>query len=95
MNPTLIDFLIGVMVMNSMPHIVVGLMDIRFLSAFGYSPRANIAYGLLCLTISIILFHFKYGIRHLPDHGILTGAISLVLVYLVTGRFLYKLFHKK
>ena len=96
MEFTLVDFLIGFFLMNAMPHSLFGLLKIRFLSAFGFSPHGNIGYGLLNIAVALVLFHFQYGIQELMNHGIVLGTGAMLLIYLVSGRFFYNLFqHRK
>ncbi len=95
MELTFIDFLIGFFLMNAMPHNLFGLLKIRFFSAFGFSPMGNLAYGLLNIIIAFTLFHIQYGIKTVLNHGIVMGACTLLLIYLVSGRFFYNLFQEK
>lgn len=95
MEFTLIDFLIGFFLMNAMPHNLFGLLKIRFFSAFGFSSQGNVAYGLLNIAIALVLFHIRYGIQALMNHGIVIGAGTMLLIYLVSGRFFYNLFQEK
>ena len=95
MGFTFIEFLIGFTLMNAMPHFLFGLLKIRFLSAFGFSWQGNIGYGLFNVTIALGLFQFRYGLQELMGHGVVMGAGAVILIYLVTGRFFYKLFQSK
>lgn len=90
-----IDFLIGATLMNAMPHLVLGIWKGRMLSAFGFGDKQNIAYGFLCLFLSLGLFIYKYGAAAILQNGIYSGALVLLLIYFVTGQFWYKLFSKK
>lgn len=92
MELTVVDFLIGFFLMNAMPHTLFGLLKIRFFSAFGFSPQGNLGYGLLNVVLALVLFHFQYGIETLLSHGIVIGAGTMLLIYLVSGRFFYNLF---
>jgi len=94
MEFSIIDFLIGFTLMNAMPHLLFGLLKIRFFSAFGFSPQGNIAYAFLNIAIALALFHFQYGLSALMRHGIVLGVIAMWLIYLVTGKFFYSLFQK-
>lgn len=94
MEFTLIDFFIGFFLMNAMPHLLFGLLKIRFLSAFGFSPKGNIAYAFLNVAIALLLFHIRYGIQELMNQGIVIGAGAMLLIYLLSGRFFYKLFQQ-
>jgi hypothetical protein len=88
------DMISGALLMNAMPHLVLGIWKGRMFSAFGFGNRQNIAYGLLCLVLSVSLFTWQYGIRSLPEHETYTGALSILLIYVFTGKFWYKLFNK-
>lgn len=91
----LIDFIIGASLMNSMPHLVLGIWQGRMFSALGFGNKQNIAYGFLCLIISTSLFIYQYGIYKIFDNGIYSGALIILLIYFITGQFWYKLFNKK
>ena len=92
MNFTLIDFLIGFFLMNAMPHMLFGLIGVRFISLFGFSAKGNIAYAFFNVTVALILFHIQYGLQEIFSNGIVIGALTLLLIYLITGRFFYNLF---
>lgn len=81
--------------MNAMPHLVLGIWKGRMISAFGFGNKQNIAYGFLCLVISVSLFTYQYGINKIFDNGIYSGALTILLIYFITGQFWYKLFNKK
>lgn len=92
---TLVDFLIGLFLMNAMPHILFGLLKVRFLSIFGFTPLANLGYGLFNLVVALALFHSRYGIAALLTNGIVLGAGAMLVIYLMTGRFFYTLFQRR
>lgn len=92
---TIIDFIIGATLMNAMPHLVLGIWKGRMFSAFGFGNKQNIAYGFLCLAISVSLFAYKYGAAAILDNGLYSGALALLLIYFVSGQFWYKLFNKQ
>ena len=91
---TLIDFLIGVTLMNAMPHFVLGVWKGRMFSGLGFGNQQNILYGLMNFIISVGLFIFRYGAGELLENGIYLGALSVLLVYFLTGKFWYSLFNK-
>lgn len=91
---TAIDFAIGALLMNAMPHLVLGIWKGRMFSAFGFGNRQNIAYACICLVAALVLFIYQYGISGLSENGIFTGALSLLLIYFATGYFWYRLFKK-
>lgn len=90
----LTDFIIGALLMNAMPHLVLGIWKGRMFSLFGFGNIQNIAYGFLCLFASLGLFIYKHGINELLNNGIYSGALVLLLIYFISGRFWYKLFNK-
>lgn len=89
-----IDFIIGLTLMNAMPHFVLGVWKGRMVSAFGFGDKQNIAYGLLNFSVSISLFHYKYGIATLLENGIYLGSFFVLVIYLVTGHLWYNAFNK-
>ena len=91
---TIVDFLIGMTLMNAMPHFVLGVWKGRMLSAFGFGDIKNILYGLLNFTISVGLFLYKYGMEKLPENGIFAGALVLLVIYFLTAQYWYSIFHK-
>src|SRR5438132_10781698 len=91
----LVDFIIGLTLMNAMPHFVLGIWKGRMFSAFGFGDTQNIAYGLLNFVISVGLFLYKHGIGQLFENGIYAGALTLLIIYFLTGRFWYSVFHKR
>jgi hypothetical protein len=90
-----IDFLIGATLMNAMPHYVLGIWQGRMFSAFGFGNRQNILYGLCNVTASVALFLYKYGPTGFAQNAIYSGALTLLVIYLLTGQVWYKLFRQK
>ena len=89
------DFLIGLTLMNAMPHFVLGVWKGRMFSAFGFGDVKNMLYGLTNFALSLGLFLFTHGPEQLLRNGVYTGALVLLLIYFLTGRFWYTLFHEK
>ncbi len=89
-----IDFLIGFFLMNAMPHWVLGLTKTRFLSAFGFSPQANITYSFLNVAIALILFGWCYGLPAVLGNGVFVGAAAMMLIYYLTGRMFLNMFRE-
>lgn len=92
---TIVDFLIGMTLMNSMPHFVLGTWKGRMFSAFGFGDAKNILYGLLNFFVSISLYVYKYGADQLASNGLYTGALTILVIYFLTGWYWYSIFHKK
>ena len=95
MELSIIDFIIGLTLINTIPHFVLGIWKGRMLSALGFGNRANILYGLLNFVISILLFLYKYGIEGLLQNGIYLGALFVIISYFLVGNICYNHFHKK
>jgi hypothetical protein len=92
---SLIEFLIGLTLLNGMAHIVIGCVKVRFFALFGFSNLSNIVYGLLNVTIALVLFHVKYGLSSIIDHGMVLGALFMIAIYTGLGRFLYERFNQQ
>ena len=90
----ILDFLIGLTLVNGMPHFVLGVWKVRMLSGFGFSSRANIAYGFLNFGISVGLFLFRHGLEALVANGIYAGGLLAVILYILLARFFYVRFHR-
>ena len=80
-----LDVLIGLTLVNAVPHTIFGLFGIRFLSLFGLSPRANLSYGVLNFLIFLALFHIGYGLNALPGNGIAIGGLVVLFGYVLVG----------
>ena len=82
------DFFIGFFLMNAMPHMLFGLIRLRFLSLFGFSEKGNLLYGLVNVAAATGLYHYQYGINAMKNDGIMVGALTIIVIYAFTGRFL-------
>lgn len=89
---TVIDFLIGFFLMNAMPHMLMGILNVRFLSLFGFSAGANYRYAVFNVVAAAALFQADRGLDQLGDNGIVVGAASMLAIYALTGRFFVRLF---
>ena len=94
MEFTILDFLIGFFLMNAMPHWIFGITKTPMLSAFGLSPQANIAYSFLNVAIALTLFQFQYGIQTFLSSGIAVGALAMLVIYYLTGKFFVTFYAK-
>ncbi|MCH9683435.1 MAG: hypothetical protein K0V04_18505 [Deltaproteobacteria bacterium] len=90
---SIIDFLIGLTLMNAMPHFVLGIWKGRILSGFGTSPRGNLAYSMLNFSASIGLFWYEYGLAGLAHNGFYAGGLAILLAYFATAQLLYRHYH--
>jgi len=95
MNFSFVDFIIGLTLINTIPHFVLGIWKGRMISGLGFGNKQNIFYGVLNFLISIGLFIFKYGVDGLIQNGIYLGAIFVIISYFLVGKLCYKHFHQK
>lgn len=86
------DFLIGVFLMNAMPHMLFAMMNIRFLTLFGFSGLANLLHALISVGLALYFYHVQYHISTLIQDGVMVGALSMLLIFLLTSRFLLGFF---
>jgi len=95
MDFSFIDFIIGLTLVNTIPHFVLGIWKGRMFSGLGFGNKQNILYGLLNFFISIGLFLFKYGVDGLAQNSIYLGALFVIFSYFLVGKLCYKRFHEK
>jgi len=95
MNFSFIDFIIGLTLVNTIPHFVLGIWKGRMFSGLGFGNKQNIFYGLLNFMISIGLFIFKYGINGLYQNSMYLGALFVIFSYFLVGKICYKYFHQR
>ena len=95
MNNPIIDFFIGLTLVNVLPHYMVGILKVRFLSLYGFGDKQNIAYAWTSLIVSLVLFHINYGIGSITSHTWYIGGMSVILAYLLTGKYLVRVFGDK
>jgi hypothetical protein len=91
----ILDFLIGVLLVNSLPHFVLGITKTRFLGMFGYKPTANIWYAIVQFVLALVLFHIQHGIESILTNGIFLGAACTCLLFLVFGKTILKFYQKR
>jgi len=95
MDIELLDFLTGLFLMNAMPHLIFGIIRLRFLSLFGFSAIGNLLYALVNIGIAGAIYHHQYHITSILQDGILLGALAMLVIYMITGRFFVGLFQPK
>jgi len=95
MDFSFIDFVIGLTLINTIPHFVLGIWKGRMFSIFGFGNLQNILYGLLNFIISMGLFTYKYGLEGFLQNSIYLGALFVILSYFIVGKLCYKYFHEK
>jgi len=95
MKLNILDFLTGFLLMNAMPHLVFGIIRLRFLSLFGFSAIGNLLYALVNVVAAGAIYHYQYDITSMKQDGILVGALTMFGIFLFTGRFFVGLFQPK
>lgn len=91
----IIDFAIGVLIVNSLAHFIFGITKTRYLGLFGYSPAGNIGYGVLQFVVAVVLLFARYSLESIMTNGFVLGGLFVLMLFLVFGRFSLKLFSKK
>lgn len=91
----IIDFIIGLTLINTIPHFVLGIWKGRMLSGLGFGNTQNIIYGIINFAISISLFLYKYGWKGILENAIYLGALFVLISYFIVGKLCYTYFHKK
>ena len=91
----IIDFFIGALLANAMPHLIFGLTKTHFLGLFGYSPKGNITYAMIQFLLCGLLFFLNYGYQELMNNGYLLGSITVLCLYFIFGKFLVKFYGKQ
>jgi hypothetical protein len=90
-----IDFIIGLTLINTIPHFVLGIWKGRMFSGLGFGNAQNIIYSIINFVISISLFVYKYGLAGILENGIYFGALFVLISYFIVGKLCYTYFHKK
>jgi hypothetical protein len=78
-----------------MPHLIFGIIRLRFLSLFGFSAMGNLLYALVNIGVAGAIYHYQYDIMSIKHDGILLGALAMFVIYAITGRFFVSLFQGK
>jgi hypothetical protein len=90
----MIDLLIGVTLMNAMPHYVLGVWKAKMLSGFGTGNLRNILWGLCNFAVSIGLFLYRYGFNGLVNNAIYLGACIVLVTFFITSFGWYRYYYK-
>ena len=91
----IIDFLIGALLVNAMPHLIFGLTKTHFLGLFGYSSKGNIMYAILQFFLCLLLFYCNYGYEKLLENGFLIGGFTVLILYFLLGKILVIFYGKQ
>ncbi|MCU0435119.1 MAG: hypothetical protein MUC87_16795 [Bacteroidia bacterium] len=82
-----IDFLTGALLMNAMPHYVLGVWKAQMLSGFGIGNTRNVIWGLANAVAAFVLFIYNHGFDGFVTHPIFAGAAFILVVFLGTSWF--------
>lgn len=88
-----LDIYLGILVVNAFPHLIVGQLNIRFLSLFGYSSKANIAYSLFNVFGAVAIALYKFGLDTVFSSGFTWGALFVYVSFFIGGPFLFNYWH--
>jgi hypothetical protein len=88
------DFLIGLTLMNAMPHYVLGVWGAKMLSGFGTGNKQNIIWGLCNFIASVSLFIYKYGVEGFITNQMYSGALLVLVTFLFTSYFWSRYYRK-
>ncbi|WP_298427413.1 hypothetical protein [uncultured Kordia sp.] len=91
----LIDFIIGALIANAIPHLIFGLTKTHFLGMFGYTSKGNISYAVLQFIIAISIFCYNYEYSKFLENGYLIGAVTVLVLYFIFGNILVKFYGKR
>ena len=91
---SIIDFIIGALLVNAMPHLIFGLTKTHFLGLFGYSPKGNISYAILQCILCVFLYYFNYGFHEILNNGYLIGGFTVLILYFIFGKYLVDFYEK-
>lgn len=95
MSFSILDFIIGILLMGSIVHIVMAHTDRKFPSLFGHSAKANLIYGLMIAFIAVDLYIYKYGLNATINNSLLLGMIDMLILWAAFGRLLFRHTEKK
>lgn len=80
-----IDFMIGVFLLGSLFHLSMAIWNVKVISPFGISKKANIAYGISVLCFTIGLYLYKNGLHTMLKDYIYLGGIFAVAYTVALG----------
>ena len=90
-----IDFLIGVLLANAMPHLILGLAKTHFLGLFRYSPKRSVIYALFQFILAGLLFVLNTDYKAIFINGYLIGGVSVLCLSFILGKLLNEFYGKK
>lgn len=90
----IVDLLIGLTLMNAMPHYILGIWKGKMLSGFGTGNIQNIVWGLCNFLASISLFIYRYGLKGILENQIYLGAVIILITFFFTSGFWYNYYNK-
>ncbi len=82
-----IDFVIGLTLVNALPHYILGVWKQPMLSGFGMGNTKNIIWGVVNLVTSVVLFLYTYGLDGFLQNGMYAGGLLIVVTFFITASF--------
>ena len=86
------DFVIGFLLMNAMPHLIFGILDIRMISLFGLGAKGNLAYSFFNVILATSFYAFEYGWKSYISNEYIIGALTLLFMYALLLKPLHSYF---
>jgi hypothetical protein len=90
----ILDFIIGALLANAMPHFIFGITNTKFLGLFGFGARGNILYAVLQFALCIVLYSLNYSLESLIANGFLLGGMAVMVLFFIFGKRLLNYFNK-
>lgn len=81
----IIYFIIGVMLMGSLFHLSFAIWNVKVISSFGYSKKANVLYGSLVFCFTIGLYLYKNGLNAMLEDKLYLGGLFALTYTLILG----------
>ncbi len=94
MTFSILDYMIGLLLLGAMIHIASSRIGIHFPTIFGSTPKINLIYGIIVAIIAIELYIYKYGLMATINNSLLMGLIDMLLAYSIFGRWLHNKLEK-
>jgi len=92
MEFSIIDFMVGFLLVSSIVHIAMAKAKISFPSVFGRTAKANNIHGILLAFVAVDIYFFSYGFNTTINNGVLIGAVDFIICYVLFGGFLHRRF---
>jgi len=89
---SIVDFIVGFLMIGAMVHVTISCVGLRFPSVFGMSSKANLSHGILISIVAVDIYFFTNGLNATLSNGMLMGMFDLIILYAIFGRMLHRKF---